>query len=133
MRWLRSERAATSAAVSVERRRTSRYYVRLPVKSAHGTGTTIDVSEEGVRFESPSRFVCGEEVTLRLVFRHIAGDYTYIDVTGMVQRVEESGETFVVAVCLDESHLDGTVCRSPLQLLCVRCIPPRQALENSRY
>ena len=106
MRWPRSERVATPAPVSVERRRTPRYYVRLPVKSAHGTGTTVDVSEEGVRFESTHRFICGQVLTLRLVFRHIAGDYTHIDLTGVVLRVEESGETFVVAVRVDEIHLD---------------------------
>ena len=66
----------------------------------------MDVSEDGVRFESTHRFICGEVLTLRLVFRHIAGDYTQIDLTGVVLRVEESGETFVVAVRVDEIHLD---------------------------
>jgi len=94
------------AFVGVERRRTPRYYVQLPVESAHGAGTTLDVSENGVRFESPHRFIPGEFLILRLVFRHIAGDYTHIDVTGVVLRVEESGETFVVAVRVDEIHLD---------------------------
>ena len=68
--------------------------------------TTVDVSEDGVRFESTHRFICGQVLTLRLVFRHIAGDYTHIDLTGVVLRVEESGETFVVAVRVDEIHLD---------------------------
>ena len=66
--------------VGTERRRTPRYYVQLSVESAHGTGTTIDVNEDGVRFETNHRFVYGEVLTLRLVFRHIAGDYTHIDV-----------------------------------------------------
>ncbi len=92
--------------VGTERRRTPRYYVQLSVESAHGTGTTIDVNEDGVRFETNHRFVYGEVLTLRLVFRHIAGDYTHIDVTGDVVRVEESGETFLVAVRVDEIHVD---------------------------
>jgi len=92
--------------VGTERRRTPRYYVQLPIESASGNGVTLDVNEDGVRFESNHRFVFGELVTLRLVFRHIAGDYTHIDVTGDVVRVEEVGETFVVAVRVDEIHVD---------------------------
>jgi PilZ domain len=92
--------------VGTERRRTPRYYVQLPVESASGTGMTLDVNEDGVRFETNHRFAYGEVVTLRLVFRHIAGDYTHIDVTGDVVRVEEVGETFVVAVRVDEIHVN---------------------------
>ena len=44
--------------------------------------------------------------TLRLVFRHVGGDHTHIDVTGDVVRVEESGETFRVAVRVDEIHVN---------------------------
>src|SRR6266516_3839149 len=49
------------------RRRTPRYYVQLPVESARGTGATLDVNEDGVRFETNHRFVYGEVLTLRLV------------------------------------------------------------------
>jgi len=66
---------------------------------------TLDVNEDGVRFETNHRFVYGDVVTLRLVFRHIAGDYTHIDVSGDVVRVEEVGEAFVVAVRVDEIHV----------------------------
>ena len=80
--------------------------MQLPIESSHGIATTIDVGEDGVRFESTHRFVYGEVLTLRLVFRHIAGDYTHIDVTGAVVRVEEVAETFVVALRVDEIHVD---------------------------
>jgi PilZ domain len=108
MRWPhpRVDRVSPPPYVGTERRRTPRYYVQLPVQSASATGTTIDVNEDGVRFESNHRFAYGEVVTLRLVFRHIAGDYTYIDVTGDVVRVEEIGETFVVAVRVEEIHVN---------------------------
>ena len=108
MRWPHSrvERVSPPPYVGTERRRTPRYYVQLPVESAHGPGTTLDVNEDGVRFESPSRFSFGEVLTLRLVFRHIAGDYTYIDLTGDVVRVEERGETFVIAVRVEEIHVN---------------------------
>ncbi len=108
MRWphTRVDRASPPPYVGTERRRTPRYYVQLPVESARGTGSTLDVNEDGVRFETNHRFVYGEVVTLRLVFRHIAGDYTHIDVTGAVVRVEEVAETFVVALRVDEIHVD---------------------------
>ena len=105
MRWFRSRsgRVPPTPYVGPERRRTPRYYVQLPIESSHGIGTTIDVGEDGVRFESTHRFVYGEVLTLRLVFR---GDHTHIDVTGDVVRVEESGETFRVAVRVDEIHVN---------------------------
>ena len=108
MRWphTRVDRAYPPPYVGTERRRTARYYVQLPVEYARGTGVTLDVNEDGVRFETNHRFVCDEVVTLRLVFRHIAGDYTHIDVTGAVVRVEEVAETFVVALRVDEIHVD---------------------------
>src|SRR5438034_2743478 len=76
MRWphTRVDRASPPPYVGTERRRTPRYYVQLPVESARGTGATLDVNEDGVRFETNHRFVYGEVLTLRLVFRHIAGD-----------------------------------------------------------
>jgi len=37
------------------------------------------------------------------VFRHVAGDYTPIDMTGEVVRIKE---TFVVAVRVDEIHVN---------------------------
>ncbi|TLZ67281.1 MAG: PilZ domain-containing protein [Methanobacteriota archaeon] len=101
----RSGRVPPPPYVGPERRRTPRYYVQLPIESAHGTGTTIDVSEDGVRFESTHRFVYGQVLTLRVVFRHVAGDYTPIDMTGDVVRVEKSGETLVVAVRVAEIHV----------------------------
>jgi len=103
---LRSARVSPPSYVGPERRRTPRYYVQLPIDSSHGIGTTIDVGEDGVRFESVHRFVYGEVLTLRLVFRHVGGDHTHIEVTGDVVRVEESGETFRVAVRVDEIHVN---------------------------
>src|SRR5262249_1931186 len=107
MRWPspRVDRVSPPSYVGTERRRTPRYYVPLPVESVSGTGMTLDVNEDGVRFETNHRFVYGDVVTLRLVFRHIAGDYTHIDVSGDVVRVEEVGEAFVVAVRVDEIHV----------------------------
>src|SRR3989442_3116375 len=102
--WTGPLRRRTSA---LKRRRTPRYYVQLPVESARGTGATLDVNEDGVRFETNHRFVYGEVVTLRLVFRHIAGDYTHIDVTGAVVRVAEVAEMFVVALRVDGIHVDS--------------------------
>ena len=80
--------------------------MQLPIESPHGSGTTIDGSEDGVRFESTHRFVYGQVLTLRVVFRHVAGDYTPIDMTGDVVRVEESGEAFVIAIRVDEIHVN---------------------------
>jgi len=91
--------------VGPERRRTPRYYVQLPIESSHGIGTTIDVGEDGVRFESTTVSTTGG-ADLRLVFRHVGGDHTHIDVTGDVVRVEESGETFHVALRVDEIHVN---------------------------
>jgi len=102
----RSGRVPPPPYVGPERRRTPRYYVQLPIESSHGIGTTIDVGEDGVRFESTHRFDYGEVLTLRLVFRHVGGDHTRIDVTGDVVRVEESGETFRVALRVDEIHVN---------------------------
>ena len=105
MRWPRPDPVWTPPFVGADRRRAPRYYVQLPVELPHGTGTTVDMSEDGVRFESTHRFAQGEPLTVRLVFRHVAGDYTRIDVTGKVVRVEERGEIFLVAVQVDEIHL----------------------------
>src|SRR5258707_15809827 len=103
---LRSAPVSPPSYVGPERRRTPRYYVQLPIESSHGIGTTIDVGEDGVCFESAHRFVYGEVLTLRLVFRHVAGDHTHIDVTGHVVRVEEFGGTFCVAFRVYEIHVN---------------------------
>ncbi len=95
----------TPPYVGTERRRTPRYSVKLPVECSAGTGTTLDVSEGGVRFESPHRFAHGEPVSLQIVFRHLGGDHTEIVVAGEVVRVEQYGETFLVAVRVADLHL----------------------------
>src|SRR2546425_11421221 len=107
MRWphTRVDRASPPPYVGTERRRTPRYYVQLPVESARGTGATLDVNEDGVRFETNHRFVYGEALTLRLVFRHIAGDYTHIDVAGAEVRRDEAAGTAVVALGGAEVHV----------------------------
>jgi len=95
----------TPPYVGTERRRTPRYSVKLPVEFSAGSGTTLDVSEAGVRFESLHRFAHGDSITLQLMFRHLGGDHTEIVVAGEVVRVEEYGETFLVAVHVDDMHL----------------------------
>ena len=95
----------TPPYVGTERRRTPRYSEKLPVEFGAGSGTTLDVSEAGVRFESLHRFAKGDSITLQLMFRHLGGDYTEIIVAGEVVRVEEYGETFLVAVHVDDMHL----------------------------
>src|SRR5437899_12974770 len=99
MRWphTRVDRASPPPYVGTERRRTPRYYVQLRVESARGTGATLDVNEDGVRFETNLRFVYGEAETLRLVFRHIAADYTHIDAAGAQVAVEEVADMLVVS------------------------------------
>src|SRR2546428_12922520 len=93
---LRSARVSPPSYVGPERRRTPRYYVQLPIESSHGIGTTIDVGEDGVRFESTHRFVYGEVLTLRLVFRRVGGDHTHIDGTAAGGRVRGPGQPFAV-------------------------------------
>src|SRR2546422_9635784 len=98
---LRSARVSPPSYVGPERRRAPRYYVQLPIQSSHGIGTSIDAGEDGVRFESTHRFDYGEVLTLRLVFRHVGGDHTHIDVSGAVVRVEAAAATFRLALRAD--------------------------------
>ncbi len=84
---------------SIERRQARRYYVSVPIEFEGGAGTTRDVSELGVCFETEQWLPKGELTGFRLVFRDVAGFPSWRIVgSGEVVRVEEYGGRFIVGV-----------------------------------
>jgi len=85
--------------IGVDRRRAERYYVSVPIEFQGGRGTTRDVSEFGVRFETDGWFRPGALIRFLLLFNDIAGYPSWrIAGAGEVLRVEEYGSRSVVAV-----------------------------------
>ena len=85
--------------IGIERRHAQRYDVTIPIEFPGGTGTTRDVSEFGVRFETGRWFAKGDLTEFLLLFHDMAGYPSWrITGAGEVIRVEESEGRFVVAV-----------------------------------
>ena len=82
-----------------ERRHTQRYYIALPVEFDGGNGTTLDVSEAGIRLETAERLALGRLIAFRLVFNNVdPGEPWRMAGAGEVIRVEPTGDHFVAAV-----------------------------------
>src|SRR2546421_6341622 len=97
-RRLGGDRERTRPYRGKERRGTPRYYVGLPVELSFGAGTTLDVSETGLRFETHQRFPHYRHLTtFHVIFQHSGGP-TRIVIVGEVMRVEEHGTRWMVAV-----------------------------------
>jgi len=85
--------------VRSERRAAPRYYVSIPIEFHGHTGTTRDVSELGVCFETDQWLPKGDTTSFQLVFHDFAGfQSSRIAGSGEVVRVEEHEGRFVVAV-----------------------------------
>lgn len=85
--------------LTTELRAQERYPVALPITMEGEDGQTLDLSAQGVLFESPVRPAVGSLVTLAIQYQ--AGDIPLsIDCDGEVVRVERRGSVFNVAVRL---------------------------------
>jgi len=96
-----------TAPLRVERRGTLRYVVAVPIDFEGGSGTTQDVSEQGIRFLSHQRFKPLQPITFTLGFRNLTdGERTMrVRGSGHVVRLESDGVRFVVAVAVNAYSL----------------------------
>ncbi len=83
-----------------ERRRARRYSIDAAIKVNEETALAIDLSREGVFFESAQPFRVGERVSLVLPYEH-TGDGTSVTCTARVVRVEPRGEFHGIAASYD--------------------------------
>lgn len=83
------------------RRGARRYRLSVPVTLPAGTGTTLNISESGVLFETLKSLTLGDDIEFALLLGQFdpAGPYR-VRCAGRVVRVERSGLNFGVAVQL---------------------------------
>lgn len=79
-----------------ERRRTPRYRLDAEIAVSDGIGRTIDLSANGVYFESSIAFAPGQEVALVFPFEHVARG-TSVHCSARIVRVERRGDGFGIA------------------------------------
>jgi hypothetical protein len=85
------------ARVTQERRRLPRYRLGTDITVDDVTGRTLDVSGNGILFETARPFTPGDQVAVVLSLAHTA-PATSVTCTARVVRVEPRGEAFAVAV-----------------------------------
>ncbi|MEO6212600.1 MAG: PilZ domain-containing protein [Vicinamibacterales bacterium] len=79
-----------------ERRRTPRYRIDTAIAVDSGTGRTIDLSSNGVYFESQRPQKPGDEVALVFPFEHV-GPHASVSCNAQIVRVDARGEQFGIA------------------------------------
>lgn len=80
-----------------ERRRMPRYRLHTAVAVGDGTERTLNVSANGMLFESTRSFAPGDPVALHLTLEH-AGPGACVRCEGQVVRIETRGDVFAIAV-----------------------------------
>jgi hypothetical protein len=74
-----------------DRRRATRYQVGLPVELQSGAGTTRDVSESGVFFETDQPLTVGSPISFSLILGHADPEGPFrLQCKGSIVRVEEA-------------------------------------------
>lgn len=84
---------------STELRAQERYPVALPITMEGEEGQTLDLSAQGILFESTARPAVGSHVCLAIHYQ-VGGAPRSIDCDGEVVRVECHGDTCNIAVRL---------------------------------
>lgn len=79
-----------------ERRRMPRYRLETDIEVENGSGQTVDVSCNGIFFETSRRLVPGDEISLVLPFEHTRPG-SCVRCRATVVRVERRGGQFGVA------------------------------------
>lgn len=79
-----------------ERRRVPRYRLDAEIAVDDASGRTIDLSSNGVYFETARAFTIGDQVSLVLPFEQLVPGTT-VCCTGRVVRVDPRGDLFGVA------------------------------------
>lgn len=79
-----------------ERRRAPRYSIETTISVDGGSGRTIDLSSNGVFFETDRRFAAGDQVALTFPFEHAAPGAS-VRCAARVVRVEPRGSLLGVA------------------------------------
>lgn len=97
-----------SQTPATEQRTADRFAVALPITMEGEEGATHDLSAGGILFESPSAAVLGEQVTVQLQYRRYGIDHR-LDCRGRVVRVERSGDSFNIAVQLNQPLFEEPV------------------------
>jgi len=90
-----------------EKRRASRYRVSLPVELEQGSGTTRDISQSGIFFETAQSFVRGQLIRFAVIlaYAHPSAPFRLCG-KGPVVRVEQRGDKVGVAVALSAIRLE---------------------------
>ena len=79
-----------------ERRRTPRYHIDTAITVDSGTARTIDLSSNGVYFESARVMSPGDEVSLVFPFHH-TGPHASVKCKARIVRVDTRGDMFGIA------------------------------------
>jgi hypothetical protein len=86
----------------LERRKSTRFQVKLSVEFEKGTGVTRDFSSSGVYFETDQSFSLADQLEFFMHLEHSdLGPQTRVRCRGRVVRVEPMGERMGVAVAIN--------------------------------
>ncbi len=88
-----------------ERRRLPRYRLGTDITVDDVNGCTLDLSGNGILFETARPFTAGDRVAVVVPLAH-AGPATYVTCHAQVMRVERRGEVFAVAVMYELVAVD---------------------------
>ena len=80
-----------------ERRRVPRYRLDSEIAVNDGTGRTVDLSAQGVYFETACTFVPGEEIVLVFPFEHVGRAGASVRCSARVVRMDSRGALFGIA------------------------------------
>lgn len=91
----------------MERRKTVRYRISLPVEMENGSGRTRDIGQSGVFFETDQPAVLGRVIPFSIMLAHACpGTPFRFRGEGPIVRIEERSSTTGVAAALSAIRLE---------------------------
>jgi len=88
---------------SIEKRKTERIEVDVPVQLEQGTGVTRDVSLSGIYFMTEEPIEAGTRIRFTMEFEYVVpGRPLHLDCSAQVLRVEPQGDSLGVAARIDD-------------------------------
>jgi hypothetical protein len=91
----------------LDRRRTPRYRLDATIAIGDATARVLDLSSNGLRFESDRRFVPGDAIALVIPLEW-SGPGACVSCHGQVVRVEPRGARFAVAATYEPVQFNVT-------------------------
>ena len=96
-----------SKHLAMEKRREDRMAATRPVRMAHASGITRNISASGVFFETVGDYVPGNLIAFAIVLRGTGAENAWLACKGTIVRVEQRADALGVAVKITSSTLES--------------------------